>query len=333
MKRKFPNSHLTWVTNSPAHFLLQHNPLIDRILTTSQEDLLALSALEFDIGFCVDKSLVAAGVLKQTTVDLLYGFQVDATSGAIVPATPAAEELWSLGLSNSKKFFENQKPETQLTLEALELGPYQRDEYLLQLTDAERFEAERRRGLWARPEQTVVGINTGCSAILPYKKLTVEFHRNLIRRLQEHSGYQVVLLGGKEDSLRNQRIAHGLGVQQSSTISGLRDGMISVAACDIVASGDSLGMHLAIALKKWVVAWFGPTCSQEIDLYDRGVRVLTQASCSPCWKRLCTNNPMCFDMVSIDEILGAIDLGRKQMRDVKTALEFSEEFPLPCPTP
>ena len=45
-------------------------------------------------------------------------------------------------------------------------------------------------------------------------------------------------------------------------------------ACDIVVSGDSLGMHMAIGLKKWVVAWFGPTCHQEIDLYDRGAKFL-----------------------------------------------------------
>ena len=50
--------------------------------------------------------------------------------------------------------------------------------------------------------------------------------------------------------------------------------------CDVVISGDSLGMHMAIALSKHVVAWFGPTSPQEIDLYDRGVKLLADRLCT-----------------------------------------------------
>ena len=75
--------------------------------------------------------------------------------------------------------------------------------------------------------------------------------------------------------------------------------MMSVAACDMVISGDSLGLHMGIAMKKWCVAWFGPTCDQEIELYDRGVKVLANAPCSPCWKRVCDRKPMCYDLVDL----------------------------------
>ena len=43
---------------------------------------------------------------------------------------------------------------------------------------------------------------------------------------------------------------------------------------DVVVCSDTLGMHLAIALKKKIVVLFGPTCPQEIDLYGRGVKAL-----------------------------------------------------------
>jgi heptosyltransferase-2 len=86
--------------------------------------------------------------------------------------------------------------------------------------------------------------------------------------------------------------------------------MISMDACDVVVSGDSLGMHMAIALKKWTVAWFGPTCAHEIDLYDRGVHVLTAAPCSPCWKRSCNRTPMCYDRVSTTDIIQGVRAGQ-----------------------
>ncbi len=306
MRRKYPGAHITWITQKPAQHLLTENPLIDRLLTTDQDDLLKLSALEFDIAFAVDKGLKTAGVLKLTRADITYGFIVDPQTGAVLPASDAAKELWEIGLSDRRKFFENKKAETQLAHEALELGPWLRDDYVLRLNESERHEAASRKQQWAPQGQTVIGLNTGCSGVIAYKKLTVEKHRELIEALQPVPGLKIVLLGGNEDSDRNRKIAQGLDVILSPTDRGLRDGIISVAACDTVVTGDSLGMHLAIALKKWTVAWFGPTCAHEIDLYDRGVRILTAASCSPCWKRSCERSTMCYDLVSVDEMTKAI---------------------------
>src|SRR5690606_8374499 len=106
-----------------------------RVLTLSNEDLLRLSALEFDVAFCVDKSLVAAGVIARTKVKKVFGFLASA-GGAILPATPEAEELWHIGLSNEKKFHINKKAENQLVAEALGL-PFERDPYVIRFSAKE----------------------------------------------------------------------------------------------------------------------------------------------------------------------------------------------------
>ncbi len=309
--RKYPAAHLTWVTDSPGQALLENHPLIDRVVTTN--DLLPICGLEFDVALVVDKSIRAQGILKQTTVDQIFGFIADPLSGAILPATPAAEELWHLGLDNHRKFFINKKTENQLIHEALELGPWlktkdpQPDVFL---SAAELALVAERKKEWSSYSKTVIGINTGCSSTIPYKKLSIEGHIQLIERLYSRFKTPIVLLGGKEDTERNQNIASSVHfkvpVIQSPTVFGLRDGLVSTAACDIVITGDSLGMHMAIALRKWVVAWFGPTCSHEIDLFGRGSVVITSAPCSPCWKNQCTNSPMCFDLVSIDELVAQV---------------------------
>ncbi|UXR64023.1 glycosyltransferase family 9 protein [Bdellovibrio bacteriovorus] len=309
MKRKYPSSMITWVTDAPAHHLLKNHPAIDRVLTTSEADLLQLSTLEFEVGFVIDKSLKACGVVKRTTVDQLFGFKVQGRNGAIVPATEAATELWELGLDDQKKFFINQKPETQLMIEALELGPYRRDEYWLPLSAAETQIADHRRSEWLKQQgkEIIIGLNTGCSHVIAAKKWTVEYHRMVIAKiLKELPMAAIVLLGGPEDTERNRRIAQGLPVISSATESGLRDGLVSVAACDVVVTGDSLGMHMAISQKKQVIAWFGPTCAQEIDIYDRGFKLLSQSPCSPCWKRTCEKSIMCYDQVSLEEVLNAL---------------------------
>ncbi len=306
----FPSSHITWVTQKPSNELLANNPLIDRVLTTERDDQLVLSALLFDFGFIVDKSLKAMGVLKNTQCDLLFGFTHDSRTGAIVPATMAAQELWEIGLNDHKKFFENKKSETQLICESLELS-YRRDSYLLRLTSKEQELALQRKRLWSEPQQIVVGINTGCSNMISAKKLTIAMHQKIIREIYNEFGKSVsiVLLGGREDSDRNLQIARDAEVFNSPSEGGLRDGIASVAACDIVLTGDSLGMHIGIALEKYVAAWFGPTCAHEIDFYDRGEAIYTSAGCSPCWKRTCQKATMCYDLVSVKDFVQAVARG------------------------
>jgi len=318
IKRKFPDSQITWVTQSPAHHLLRHNPYIDRVLTTSSDDLLALSALEFDVGFCLDKSLKAAGVVQKTRVAQLFGFRASSKTGGIIPATEAARELWELGLNDKKKFYQNQKSEVQLMREACELSTDmsgREHEYVLPLTESELAEARLRHEKWTERGSFVIGLNTGSSHVIPYKKMSVEAHRQLIKHLSENFDASLVLLGGPEDETRNQRIAHGLDVIRSNTGAGLRDGLVSVEACDMVLTGDSLGMHMAIGRKKWVVAWFGPTCAQEIELYGRGQKILAEVPCGPCWKRSCQKTSMCYDQVAIRDWHSGVLNGLEWLRE------------------
>lgn len=315
IKRKYPSSHITWITDAPMDKLLNANPFIDRVALSDYASLLELKAKDYDVAFVVDKSARAVGIEKFLNAKQVFGFTSDLRSGGIIPASAAAEELWGLGLSNEKKFHENQKAETQLVIEALELGPFLRDEYYLPLSLDELVGANFHRQEWRKDvAQPVIGINTGCSPQMPAKKFTVEFHRQIIREMLKQGFHNLVLLGGPEDRVRNQQIAEGLPVFQSATDQGPRRGLQFIEACDVVLTGDSLGLHLAVARKKFVVAWFGPTCPQEIDLYDRGLKILTKAACSPCWKKNCQMDTMCYDQVELKQIMAALQSSREWWR-------------------
>jgi heptosyltransferase-2 len=221
----------------------------------------------------------------------------------------------------------NKKSEIQLVHEALELGDYHRDDYNLPLSTIEEKVMLARKLTWTfEPSQPIIGFNTGCSDVIPYKKWTVDFHRQLITALTNMGYKNLVLLGGPEDEERNRQIADGLPVLMSDCRSGLRDGLTSVAACDIVISGDSLGMHMAISQHKQVLAWFGPTCAHEIELYGRGEALLSKASCSPCWKRSCNKDLMCYDQVPISDVIEAVKRSEEKWKNQYSSsrLPFSE---------
>ncbi len=306
IKRKYPSSHITWLTQKPAHSLLENLNQVDKVMTTDLESLKILETLQFDVALIVDKSQFAGSIAYKLNAKEKYGFLLDPSTGSIVPANDEAKPLWDLGLDNHKKFFENKKPETQLVAESLSLS-FMRDPYQVSFNLQEQEMLRLRENQWrSHKSKLIVGINTGCSDVIPYKKLSLGAHIELIRMLQKEEVFDLVLLGGPEDRERNDYIQKITSVASSPCDQGLRDGLCSVAACDIVISGDSLGMHMAIALQKYVVAWFGPTCAHEIDLYDRGVKIQSPASCAPCWKRHCAKEVMCYDLVPLDEILQAL---------------------------
>jgi heptosyltransferase-2 len=73
-----------------------------------------------------------------------------------------------------------------------------------------------------------------------------------------------------------------------------------------VVTGDTTAMHLAIGLKKKVIALFGPTCAQEIELYDRGEKVVSSIHCAPCYRRKCEVSPNCMEAITAEEVMKKI---------------------------
>jgi heptosyltransferase-2 len=154
-------------------------------------------------------------------------------------------------------------------------------------------------------QDCIVGFNTGCSELYPNKKMTIDQHVALINRLYAVPGVRLVLVGGPEDTNRNAEIVRQVGdmVHGTPTTEGVRRGVCYVNLCDLVITGDSFGMHIAIGLKKHVVAWFGVSCAPEIDLFERGIKLVPEGlECSPCWKRECPYNLECISMIDLERI-------------------------------
>jgi len=329
IKREWPHAHVTWMTSPLASALLENNPSIDRLLKNDHAGTLTLSTLSFDFGFCIDKSHVAAALLNTPhSIKEKRGFGVDASTGAIIPLNEQAKRLWELGLSNHEKFFVNTKPETQLIIESLGLK-FKNDEYSFEFTQSEKqhCQAEFERIIGKKElKSPAIGLNTGCSCMLPHKKLTVQGWVALVNEIHKRFPKSpLLLLGGPEDTKRNEEIAwhsdHDL--IQTPTETGLRNGLVYVDLCDIVVTGDSLGLHMAIALKKWVVCWFGPSCLHEIDFYGRGIGVKTKAGCSPCWKRQCEKPIMCYDQVPWSEMISGIQSGVELWKTSNPSVSWS----------
>lgn len=78
--------------------------------------------------------------------------------------------------------------------------------------------------------------------------------------------------------------------------------------CDIIITPDTLTMHLALALKKKVVALFTSTSPAEIYDYGRLIKVVTEVPCKGCYKKQCQKHGIsCSNMLRNGLIMNAVD--------------------------
>ncbi len=314
IKRKYPTSSIYWITLKNAAPLLRNIPHLDRVYVWEPESWLVLQQMKFDLVLNVDKSQRSCAFTNTLQAKEKLGFGLN-THGQIIPLNKEAHYNFRLGLDDELKFRLNQKTVQQIQCEQFKLK-YKRDEYTLTLSSEEMEyckELKRKHGLDG--EDLVVGFNTGCSELFPNKKMTVDQHIVLINKLSQIPGIRLVLVGGPEDTQRNAEIMRSVGKNGLSTPSteGVRRGLCYINICDVIISGDSFGMHAAIGLKKHIVVWFGVSCWTEIDLYDRGIKLIPEGlECSPCWKRACPYNLECIQMIDLDAIVDQIRQYRRR---------------------
>ncbi len=320
IKRKYAESYVAWITLRSAAPLLAGNPLIDDVFPWDAESFLILEQMKFDLILNADKSRRSAALAMKLEAKEKLGFGLNA-NGQIVPLNEEAVYNYKLGVDDYLKFRMNNRTGQDILAETFRL-PYERDQYVLHLSEEESAATiAYRESKGIREGDAVIGFNTGCSNLYPNKKMTIEQHLELIDKFSAQGNTKMLLLGGREDTERNKRI-YNTAIERNPNLmtklfntpteGGLRDGMIYENAADIVITGDSYGMHLAIALRKYVLVWFGVSCWNEIDLYDRGKKFipLTDRSseevlfCSPCWKKRCPYDLECMKLIDIEGIYG-----------------------------
>jgi heptosyltransferase-2 len=87
-----------------------------------------------------------------------------------------------------------------------------------------------------------------------------------------------------------------------------------VDLCDVLVSGDTLALHIGIALKKRLVAYFGPTSDTEIDVYDSGEKVMPIAPCECYYQGQRTAKVSCMQNLKEKDMLAAVERQLKEVR-------------------
>jgi heptosyltransferase-2 len=168
---------------------------------------------------------------------------------------------------------------------------------------------ERLSGMGLSGQTPLIGMNTGAGGRWRFKSWGEDQTAELARRLHDDLGAAVLILGGPAERERNDRIVAAAArptVVQAPTNLELLEFAAFIGLCNVLLTSDSLALHLATALGKPTIAFFGPTSGAEIDLYDLGEKVITPLECRCCYLKTCDIRPHCMQSIGVDRLFEAV---------------------------
>jgi heptosyltransferase-2 len=301
-----PRAAITWITRKESVPLLQRNPYVAEVLELGPEALVHIQTRTFDRVINLDASKTSAALAAAARSSRKDGFVLD-ERGYVQPTNDAARRWLEAGVFDDIK---RQGRSTYQDCMADILGlAGRKHHYVFDLCDDELDRARAHlESIGLDFERPVIGLNTGAGGRWPLKQWREDGYLELATRLRRQADVQFLLLGGPGERERHERLkaAAKVPLLDPGCDNTVRHFAALLAHSQVVVTGDTLAMHLSLALGKRTVVLFGPTSAAEIDLYGLGEKVVPNMTCLSCYKTSCDFVPNCMDLISPDMVERAV---------------------------
>ncbi len=270
LKEKYADSRITWLVDKDAEPLLCGNRLLDRILVWDEFVPFQLMKEKFDVLINLEKIPGVCALADIVDAWVKYGFRFDGIKGTY--------HAYEHGLDFIDYI---KKKKTGKSRDCWQ-------KILIQMMGAKWKGQEYIIGYKPRPKKKYdIGFNYIVGSKWPHKAMPIEKWRELEKELIKE-GYTVSWQQGVDDLYKY---------------------MDWINSCRTLISNDSLGLHIAFALKKNVIGLFGPTDSKEIYFYRNSKVVRADKKCRymPCYKISCRTGQKCMKAINIKSIVRAVN--------------------------
>ncbi|RLB83495.1 MAG: glycosyltransferase family 9 protein [Deltaproteobacteria bacterium] len=253
----YKNDHVTWLVDENAYPILRDNPFVDRILIYNLTSVLQLHSEHFDTVINLEKVPGLCALAGQINACRRYGFRFDVKTGEAEAYDGTHRALSVCNNENEKK---NHNKYWQ--------------EHLFEMVGSEWKGEEYVFGY--KPDQEEIydiGFNYMVGNKWPSKAWPMEHWQQL------------------ESLLKNE---YTVSWQQG--LNNMDEYFEWINSCRLIVTNDSFGLHLAIALKKKIVALYGPTNPKETYLYGRGISLISEGHFCPylpCYVPKCKFQKFC----------------------------------------
>lgn len=292
LKARHGEVHVVWVTHPAAVDLVRTHPLVDEILPVDPRDSAGverararLASRSWDRVLSLDDEEPMCALASAIPCRHLSGaFLGEGGRRTYTPDVAAWFDMGLLSVHGKERAdalkVANRRSHPEIFAEMLGVA-----------MGRPRLELPQRQRAWARARfedwgvggsDPVVGLNTGAGGRWPSKALPEERVVALARAVaaERGGGVRFLVMGGPEERGRNDRLLEALadlGAVDAGTENSLLEFAALIDRADLVVTSDSLALHMAVARRTRLVAFFAPTSAAEIELYGEGEKVVSTA--------------------------------------------------------
>ncbi|MDA8231398.1 MAG: hypothetical protein M0006_08665 [Magnetospirillum sp.] len=279
--------HVTWLTDGQAWPLLRGNTHIHRVIKVNPFTPFQLMRGYYDIIINLEKDPGLCALADSIPGWQRFGFRFDPRNDETAGHLQSEEAFW---IANDPQFKQRLgRNWSQVLFEMM----------------GETWKGERcLLGHYpANPPAFDIGLNYRIGNKFPLKGWPSDSWKELAARC-ERSGLSVTWQPEQDNVDEIEKYIDWVG------------------SCRVLVTTDSLGMHIAEALRKPVVALFGPTSHTDIPDDPQLVKLKSAgtAGCQPCRARDCQKGKPCMPLIPVGQVFSAVE---EMMRKVGSLPDVS----------
>ncbi len=265
----YKDAHVTWLVDEKAIGLLKGNPSIDRILPYDLTSVLQLQAERFDTIINLEKVAGVCAFSDSLTGWKRYGFRFDPETGTAM-AYDGSQQVLDICYNPGDKA-SNRRFWEDILYEMVG-SKWKGEAPVLGYQPTSEIKSD-------------IGFNFNVGDKWPIKAWPLEYWKELEK-----------LIGDK----------YTISWQEGLT--SIDEYIDWINSVKLLVTNDSLGLHIAHALKKPIVAFFGPTVSCEVYI-EKGVKLLPDGEydCLPCMSTNCIKQESCMYEIKPETAFAAIE--------------------------
>lgn len=304
LKKKYPDCYIEWCTRQNASDLFKNNSLVDEVITIEGDAFFRIKAESYDLVINLDTSKISSAIATSTTAKEKIGFVLN-EKGYVEPTSSTSQQWLEMSAFDNFKMA-NIKSHQQIMYEILGFDvPVEQP--IIQISENEKLKIAAKS--FARnidQSKSVIGLNVGIGTKWPSKGWPLSRWKELIEKLST-SNYNLFLLGGPEEiETINQLKKEYKFLFDTGCHNSILEFAAIVDLCDLVITADTLALHVATALEKNIIALFGPTSVNEIELYGKGIKLSSPDGCKCFYRKYCSEEVSCMEKITPVMVLEAI---------------------------
>ena len=307
LNSKYKNCKIDWVTKKESFDVLKNNNLVNEMYLIDNDK--KIKNKKYDLVVCLDDDLDACRLASGINSKKIIGAYLKNNQRIYTKNSSLWFDMGLLSRFGKQKAdalkAKNKKTYQEIMYRILGLK-YKKQEPIL-ILDKESLQSAKKfiKKNKIKKSGLIIGINTGAGGRWEDKKLSVEKTAELIDELNNKiKNVKLILFGGPEESERNQKIIKKIKtyIIDAGCDNSLMEFASLVNLCNVLVTSDSLASHIGVALKKKIVCFFYPTSANEIELYNRGIKIIGEGKSYCSYQTECKYTPKW----DINEIIDAV---------------------------